>query len=423
MASYTYPLAVLITGAEVLDGRVLDTNSQYIAQQLSLYDLQPSVMLKVGDDIDDICRALEFLDAEMIIVSGGLGPTTDDLTRDAIARFAGVELVRHEESAQRLEEYARSRKRTLSVNNMRQAFVPAGSEVLANTRGTAPGFLVRRNDVRGEQLIFALPGVPAELRAMLATYVLPQVTARLGATALFRHSFRIFGLPEAEVGLRIERIGLPPQILVSYRAAMPEIHVVLKSAITLDEAHIEAVRRAIGLDNIVSEDIERGLEQVVHELALRQKVTVAVAESCTGGLLGSFLSSQPGSSAYLQGGVISYSNEVKQKLLRVERASLEAHGAVSEQVAIEMATGARICTGAQIGLSITGVAGPDGGSEAKPVGTFYIGIATPQGTQAFRFFFPSFRARVRTFAAYSALDVLRRALLGLPLRNETPDGR
>ncbi|MFM1849103.1 MAG: hypothetical protein RL417_2577 [Pseudomonadota bacterium] len=412
-------IAVLATGSELLDGRVVDTNSQFIAGRLADLGLTLQRTLTCGDDIPAIVQSLEFLsrEASFVVVTGGLGPTTDDLTREALAEFAGQPLVLDAGALDTLKDYYARKRRSFDPSNTKQATFPASAAIIPNPHGTAAAFVL---ELRPGFFAVALPGVPGELRALFESDVVPLILSQFKDAAPRKERFfRLFGLPESIVGARVHAAALDPQITVSYRAHFPEIHVVLKTA--ADDAVLEAAaaktRGAIEADFIVSEDKNRSLEGVVAELLQKNKATVAVAESCTGGLLGGLLTRLPGASKTFLGGAISYSNALKESLLGVSAEALRTHGAVSEVVATAMARGARERFGSTYALSITGVAGPEGGSPEKPVGTFFVGISTPEGDAAYHFFFNSTREWIRTFAANCALDILRRTALALPIRS------
>lgn len=412
-------IAVLATGSELLDGRVVDTNSHFIAGRLSDLGLTLKRVVTCGDDIDTITRSLAFLadEASFIIVTGGLGPTTDDLTREALAAFAAQKLILSDLALENLKSYYAKKRRAFDPSNTKQATFPERATVIPNPHGTAAAFSL---ELRPGVFAVALPGVPGELRALFESDVLLLITARFkDAVPRKERFFRLFGLPESIVGARVNAAALDSAITVSYRAHFPEIHVVLKTPgddALLDRA-ATLTRAAIEPDYIVTERKELSLEGIVQELLLKNSATVAVAESCTGGMLGGLLSRLPGSSKTFLGGGITYSNALKESLLGVEPESLRTHGAVSAVVATEMANGARSRFGSTYALSITGIAGPEGGSEAKPVGTFFIGLSTPNGTTAYHLFFSSTRDWIRTFAAHSALDILRRTVLGIPVRS------
>jgi len=254
---------------------------------------------------------------------------------------------------------------------------------------------------------------------MVEQSVMPEVDSILGGrAAVSKRFFRTFGLPEAAVGERIVAANLSPQTVISYRAHFPEIHVVLKNS---DEpaliSDMERAIHAVGVESIIANDLETPFEAVVQNLLLEQKRTIAVAESCTAGILGALLTNTPGSSGCFIGGVLSYSNGVKVSQLGVLEATLERFGAVSHETAQEMAQGIKRCLGSNLGVSITGIAGPEGGSATKPVGLFYVGLCSERSVQSFEFFFNASRYRIRQLAAYTALDVIRRTLQNLPINS------
>ncbi len=404
-------VSILAVGSEILDGRVPDTNSSFIASRLADLGVKPGQFLVCDDIIPEIVEALRYLQkySDFIIVTGGLGPTTDDVTREALASFGAGKLCFREEEYESLRRFFERRNRPLNESHRCQAMVPDGAELITNPVGTASGFFM---NLEGLTLV-ALPGVPAELMPMYTASVEPVIKEKLGCASLNTHLFRVTGLAESEVGDRVERLGLSGDIFVSYRAAFPEIQVKLKTSSDrncLNEA-VSRVREAIGARHIFSEERDRGLEDVICELFTGAGKTLAAAESCTGGMLGKMLTSVSGSSAYFAGGVVTYSNEAKVNLLGVDSSAIEACGAVSDEVARRMAKGASERLGTDYGVSITGVAGPAGGTEAKPVGTFFVGLSTPAEIFAQKFFFPSDRERIRRYACFMTMNMLRKSLL------------
>ena len=404
-------VSVLAIGSEILDGRVQDTNSQFIAKILSNEGIQLEKVL-ICDDIEShIVDSLQFLakHSKFIIVSGGLGPTTDDLTRESIAKFFNVEIETRPTSITRLEKLYAKRNRVLDPSNHKQAQFPVGATIIDNDVGTAEGFQMT-GTVQGETVqIFSVPGVPKELKPMFHAAIFPTIKKACATIPIYRRSFRTFGLPESNVGATIKALNFPDEIFVSYRASFPEIHIVVKGK---NEAQINdavaAAKSAVGNEFIFIEDQELSLPQAVGALLLQQSKTVSIAESCTGGLLGSFLTQTPGSSKYFSGGYICYANERKMQDISVPAEIIENYGAVSKECAEQMANGCRAKTNSNIAISITGIAGPDGGSDEKPVGTFFIGVSTRKKTYTFKHFFLSDRKAVQLFASFQALDYLRR---------------
>ena len=412
--------SILATGSEILDGRVIDTNTNFIIEELSTIGVSVGTVGTCGDDLLAIERTLKFLleQSDGVIVSGGLGPTTDDVTRYAIAQAAGVELFTDAPTRLKLEAYFKERNRIINATNYRQAEFPVGSTILTNSQGTAPGFALEFN----KKIVAALPGVPFELKNMLRSEVLPLLVKRLPeAKLLHRSPMRIFGLPESEVGSRVESCNLPPDLSVSYRAAFPEVHVILKHVDRhlLDEATTKVIA-ALGPDTIISQRIDDPIEKVLHNLLLTRQASIAVAESMTGGALAAMLSSQPGSSQYFRGGFVTYADELKSTILGIDADLIRTHGAVSSHVTTLMAERARVLSGATFGVSVTGFAGPDAGSASAPAGTFFLGLSSAKGSQSLQYFYPTGRNRVRAYAVETALDLLRRELLDLPLRNSIP---
>lgn len=409
-------VSILAVGSELLDGRVVDTNSNYVGRKLAEIGLKLSYIHSCDDKLEEISDALKFLSnhSQVIIISGGLGPTEDDLTREALAAFLNVPLEFDAQNFSELEALYQKRGRRLDPSNKKQSFFPKGAEVLKNPVGTASGCLSKSVLNGREVRLISLPGVPSEFIKMFDDSVLPLIHSLSNTPEIHRKSFEIFGLPEALVGSKISALKIPGEISVSYRAKFPLIQLVLKSANReLLLRYSEDASRAVGAEFIFSDRQDETMESALHRVLIERKIKIAVAESCTGGGLGAALTSSPGSSAYFWGGIISYSNEMKISHLGVKPETLEQYGAVSFSTAREMAAGARNRLGVDAALAITGIAGPDGGSEEKPVGTFFVGYSTKEKTYALQGFCPYSRDNVRKYAAHIAMDILRRELLGL----------
>lgn len=418
-------IGVLLTGSELLDGRLQDTNSLFISR--FFFDRGKSLerVLVCGDDETEIIDSLRFLASRcnVVITSGGLGPTTGDKTREAISQFAESPLVLDADSLVRLKAFFTSRNRPFEANNERQAYVPDGGIIIPNEYGTATCFAVRNPVLPG--FIVALPGVPRELQQLLPEKVFPLLRENLALrnddfAQLKTKTLRTFGLGESNVSERVREADVAKEYEVAFRASFPEVQVFLRAHHSRldDAAHASALKRIeerIGKVHIFSEDAEIGLPETVHQLFIGSGATLSVAESCTGGLLGSLITSLSGSSSYFAGGVISYANSVKTAVLGVQNETLENHGAVSAATVKEMAAGVQRLTKATYSLAITGIAGPDGGSPEKPVGTCFVGLAGPEGVSAYALSFPSTRDRIRRYTAFASLDLLRRILLGLPV--------
>lgn len=411
-------ISILTIGSEILDGRVQDTNANYLCELFTNLGFRAINILTCDDVIEDIVSALDFvsLNSNVVIVSGGLGPTTDDLTREAIAKYCNKNLILDEQSLVHMQEYFKKRGRKLEECNKQQAYFPETATVIPNSVGTAPGFFIENLNQENKSVIyFSVPGVPSELFKMVESTIIPEIQKRFpNIKPTYRKSFKVFSVPEAVVNARITSLNLPPEIVVSYRAKFPEIHVILKSPNASVENYFESVKVAVGKEFIITEDLQESSEEVLHKILIRDGVTIAGAESCTGGAISTLLTNTPGSSKYFLGCNIVYSNQTKHDELGIDKSTIEKFGAVSPEVAIEMAKNAREKFRSTLAYSITGIAGPDGGSKEKPVGLFYIGLAHEKGVYCLKGFHLSSRKGIRAYSSYLALDVIRRHLLSLP---------
>jgi len=411
---------IIATGDEIRSGALVDSNSAYIAERLEQIGVTVARHHCVGDDIEMLADLFKEVGrrADIAVLTGGLGPTTDDLTTEAAARAAGVKLVLDPTALEAIEAFFEKRNRPMTESNRKQAMLPVGAERLDNPIGTAPGFML----TIGCCSLFCLPGVPPEMRKMLKEQTLPRIENLLGDVR--RHirvtTISTFGLTESVTGEKVSGFAHAfPDVKIGFRAKFPEIHIKIyvegRDETGLDRLTGEAaawVRDKIGV-HLLSMKGE-AMEQVVGGLLIEKGATLALAESCTGGLIASRLTDVPGSSDYFLFSGVTYSNEAKMKVLGVSRETLEARGAVHVETAREMAAGARKVVGADYGLSISGIAGPSGGTADKPVGTVCIGLATPADTKGFRYLFPFGRRLLnKSIFAASALDLLRRELLGL----------
>jgi len=406
---------ILSTGDELVRGRTQDRNAAEIARALSAEGLTVVGITVVGDHLDDLVAALRRAAhaSDVVIMSGGLGPTEDDCTRAAAARAAGVSLIRDAS----LEAWLRARwaERGLPMpeSNLRQADLPEGAEAVANGYGTAPGFRVT---IDGAE-VFALPGPPREMRGVLADEVLPAIRRLIGATdrVVRTRTLETFGARESDLGERIaDLMGRDDWPRVGTTAVRGTIRVVLHSEgpvaeveAGLDRREAE-VRRRLGKLVFGQDGVTLG--ELVGERLIATGTTISFAESCTGGLVAGALTSVPGVSAVFPGSFVTYSNEQKVALLGVSVDLLDRVGAVSEDVARAMATGVRSHFGTDLGVAVTGIAGPDGGSADKPVGTVHLALASERGVTHRRVVLPGDRALVREIAVKCALDLVRRAL-------------
>lgn len=406
---------IIAVGSEMLTPYRLDTNSLYLTDELNQLGIRVIHKAVVGDAPEQMrssfCHALDR--AELIVASGGLGPTDDDRTRETVAELLGRKLHRDEAVLRGIQERFRRFGRAMPEINTRQAMVPEGATILPNPRGTAPGLWLEANCT----VVVLLPGVPNELRAMFEAEVRPRL-AKLGHhDRLFTRDLRITGLPESEVEQRVRPLyALYPETETTILAAPTGIQLhpriwsddATKAKNQLDEI-VERMGLALG-EHLYSTRGE-SLEEVVASELTENRATIAVAESCTGGMLAERLTNVPGSSNYFVGGVVCYANELKTALVGVPPELIEAKGAVSPEVAMALADGIRKRTGATLGVGVTGIAGPGGGSPEKPVGLVHISIADERGPRERAFRFPGDRERIRIQAAQTALDTVRRYFL------------
>jgi nicotinamide-nucleotide amidase len=411
---------IVATGDEIRTGALIDSNSAHVADRLAENGVAVTRHTCVGDDLDYLSAVFSEIGnrADVAIVTGGLGPTADDLTAKAAAKAAGLELELDASALHSVEAFFKSRQRTMNAASRKQAYLPAGAESIPNPIGTAPGFGLK---IGGCQF-FCLPGVPAEMRRMLADAVLPQIIKRMGNKRLFYRSRTLstFGLTESRTFERLAGFKKAfPQITLGFQVQFPAILVKLYASGTRDAQLNDDLAAAVGwvtqkMGHHVLSPLGDPVEKVVGDLLIQKQARLALAESCTGGLIADMVTNVSGSSAYFVFGGVSYSNQAKIDILRVSPETLKHRGAVHEETAIEMARGAREICAATYGLSTSGIAGPTGGTKDKPVGTVCIGLATPAGTSGhrFHFWFDSRSMHKQMFAA-AALEVLRRELLGL----------
>lgn len=415
-------IAVLTIGDELLNGDQPDTNTAAIAAILREEGLYLREAACVRDRDDEIAAALNRLAAghHAVIITGGLGPTADDRTARAAARALGVALSLDPVALKQIREHFQQRGRPMHPRDEKQALLPARAAVIANPKGVAPGFHLRHPQ-HGAELFF-LPGVPAEMRVMLADSVLPRLLALAPArpeTAELR--LTVFGLPEPEVEHRLERAALPQDVNIAYTVDFPLVKVRLSAAgetarQAIDRAEV-AVRRALE-EHLVAFGDET-LAGVTARLLTAAGLTVALAESCTGGLIAKLLTDQPGASVFFERGAVTYANSAKTGWLRVPPPLLASHGAVSGECARAMARGIRRAAGTDLGLAVTGIAGPDGGSAEKPVGTVFLALATAAGERVEEFHFHGDRSQIRLRSACTALDWLRRQAIAALVRQSS----
>jgi len=406
---------IIAIGSELLTPYRLDTNSLFLTDGLNQVGIRVVHKAVVGDSLDDMRASFrQALDrADLIVACGGLGPTDDDRTREAVADLLGRKLELNQGVLRHIQELFRRFGRVMPEINRRQAMVPEGATVIPNPRGSAPGLWIEASG----HILILLPGVPSELRAMFEQEVRPRLT-RLGHDErLFTRDLRITGLPESEVEQRVSPLyALYPDTETTILASPPGIQlhprVWSRDPAQANQILDEMVKRmALALGEHLYSTEGEMLEEVVARVLTENRATIAVAESCTGGLLAERLTNIPGSSSYFLGGVVCYSNELKSALVNVPAELIESKGAVSPEVALALAEGIRKTTGATIGVGVTGIAGPGGGTPEKPVGLVHIGIADERGPRERRFQFPGDRERIRMHASQTALDSVRRYFL------------
>ncbi|MEE8399215.1 MAG: CinA family nicotinamide mononucleotide deamidase-related protein [Desulfobacterales bacterium] len=412
---------ILSTGDEVRTGAIVDSNSAYLAEKLEEAGVEVTRHNCVGDDLKQLSTILKEIGsrADVAVVTGGLGPTVDDITADAAADAAGVELVRNADAVKSMETIFSARHQQISASNQKQAMLPEGATCITNPVGTAPGFILTIDRCT----FFFLAGVPREMQRLLADAVLPAIADLQGDARRFYkvRNISTFGLAEAACGDSLDGLNEQfPSVTLGLRAKFPEIYVKLYAQgddmDQLDRDLAEATRWVqdrLGINVLSTEG--HPIEVAVGNLLLEKKATIAIAESCTGGLISHKITSIPGASAYFLFSGVTYANQAKIDVLGVAPETIAEYGSVHEITAKEMAEGARQRSGATYGLATSGIAGPDGGTDEKPVGTICFGLATPEGARGFRYQqnFGSRAANMEIFAM-SALDILRRELLGFP---------
>jgi nicotinamide-nucleotide amidase len=410
---------IISIGSELTSGQNLDTNSQWLSRRLAEIGIAVGFHTTVADDLEANVDAFRTAArrAGLILATGGLGPTQDDLTREALARAAGVELILHEPSLIYIQEMFAKRRRTMPERNRVQAMIPAGADVIPNDRGTAPGVWMRL----GDAWIAAMPGVPSEMFAMLETQVKSRLLSLgLGGGVLVQRKINCFGTGESAIEEKIAdltRRDHVPEVGITVSDAVISLRIIAKAATTSEaQSQIDPVERTIRerLGDLVFGIESEDLEDAVVPLLAARKLTIATAESITAGLVASRLGRVPGVSAWLHGGIVAYHNNAKINLLGVLADMIREHGAVSSQVAEAMAVGCRARFGVDLAVSTTGIAGPGGATETKPVGLVYVGLAHAGGTRALKWNWAGTRTEIQSRSARHALNLVRLHLLREP---------
>ncbi|MCK9482985.1 MAG: competence/damage-inducible protein A [Candidatus Marinimicrobia bacterium] len=403
--------AIISIGNELISGHVLNSNSSYIADILNRYGIRVRLIITVGDDSKQIIDVLENLNQhiKIVLITGGLGPTHDDLTVPALAEFFRTKLIFKKEIADNIATRFTLRGLEMPEVNLKQAYIPQNAQILNNPVGSAPGLKIEHDG----RIYYVMPGVPAEMQAIMEKVILPEFDS-IGKQNILKKIIHVTGLPESQIyTLLKDWIKQHPSIEVAFLPQTTHIDVALTISdhdeIAQLDDYIKHITAILGR-NIYGYD-DDNLESVIARLLFEKHLTLAVAESCTGGLIASRLTDIPGSSAYFKSGIIAYSNSTKIKLLGVKREIIANFGAVSSEVAGQMAEQVRAISGCDIGLSSTGIAGPSGGSEEKPVGLVWIGISDKNGSRSFSHNFAGNRLTNKLRFSQAALNHLRLALI------------
>lgn len=400
--------AIIITiGDEILMGQILDTNSQYMARRLTEIGVEVIEELSIPDKQEEIYETVDYAmqEADLILVTGGLGPTKDDVTKKVLAEYFGSRLVFNPQAMEWLEELLRDRNLPMNENNRSQAYLPDNCRVLRNFKGTASGMWFER----GWKSLISMPGVPFEMEHLVDTYVIPDLKAKYPHLQLEFRMLKVYDVPESQLAQHLElwenSLGEGLKLAYLPSPGLVRLRITAKGEAVkrLDETYWGLKEVLKGMKFTEGDD---SLEKQIGTVLRKKGVTIATAESCTGGEIARLITSVPGSSGYYKGSVVSYANEVKTNVLGVNAADLEREGAVSETVVLQMAEGVKTLMNTDYAVSTSGVAGPDGGTPGKPVGTVWIGIATPAKTYARKYVFSFTRERNIAKAAAKALELV-----------------
>lgn len=397
-------------------GDVVDSNSTMVAEVLGRFGWRTHKRVTVGDEQSLLCKEIDVLceDAEVLLINGGLGPTVDDLTATALAEVCQRNIAEHGAALAHLQVWCQQKGLPLNASNYKQALLPEGCDIIANSRGSAVGICLEHRGC----LVLATPGVPSELRQMLEEEIIPLLQQRFSSDFIRTRRLGIFGLGESPIQELINRQfpDWPASIDLGFRASMPVLEVKLTARGDVEDAELAHWQQKLCdlLSDHVLGELPINLAGATLNALRDNNLHLCTAESCTGGLIASQLTQIPGASEHYDGGVVSYSNEVKQRVLGVSEASLQYHGAVSETVVREMALGALANCGSNLCVAVTGIAGPDGGSEDKPVGTVWIAWGSEHDLKTQLLQLPFERVAFQQWVAALALDLLRRQILGLP---------
>lgn len=407
---------IITIGDEILIGQIVDTNSAWIAQKLNEIGIKVFQITSISDNKNHIINALDnaFDRDDLIILTGGLGPTNDDITKKTLAEYFHSPLIKDNTVLQQVEAVLGKRGVPMNELNIGQAEVPEVCRVIPNEVGTAPGMWFEYDG----KVLISMPGVPFEMKLMMETHVIPALVKTFKTPSIYHKTIHVFGIPESALALKIAdwENNLPSNIKLAYLPAYGNVRLRL-SAYGEEKSHLHTLvsqeslkLKEILQQNIVGED-EETMEITIANLLKNNNKKLALAESCTGGNIAHLITLNPGSSAYYVGGVVAYSNEIKNKVLHVPEETLKAHGAVSQDTVEEMAKNVAMLMNADYGLSVSGIAGPDGGSEEKPVGTVWIAVYNGKNVVSKKFLFGDNRERNITRASLTALNMLRLQIL------------
>ncbi len=409
---------IITIGDEILIGQIVDTNSAWMASQLNQIGARVAYIHSISDEASAIQQTLnEALEqADAVLLTGGLGPTKDDLTKNALADYFGVELVFHQATSDWIMALFERIGRPMKAETLRdQCMMPANAVVLPNKMGTAPGMWFESKG----KVVVSMPGVPSEMKYLMSKEVLPKLKAHFGGKPILHRTILTVGEGETVIAKRVEAIedNLPPHVKLAYLPAIGQVRLRL-TGIDDDAAALEKIldEQAAAISDCLADIVygygDTNLEAAIGQMLLAKGLSLGAAESCTGGHFSHSITSIPGSSAYFKGAVVAYDNAVKMSLLGVRAETLEKHGAVSEQTVLEMATGARKVLQTDIAISISGIAGPDGGSPEKPVGTIWMAIADQHTVRAQKIVRGKDRLSNIQYATIQALNMVRKFLEG-----------
>jgi nicotinamide-nucleotide amidase len=415
-------VTIVAIGDEILIGQVLDTNSVWITKELTALGVHVSEMVSISDTPEHINTTLDRLigNTDMILMTGGLGPTKDDLTKETLTSYFGGELVVDQSVLKTITDFFEKRGRTMIDSNTHQALVPNNCKVLTNNFGTAPGMWFTKKNTH----VISMPGVPYEMKPMVRDQVIPAMHEALEMPVLVNKTVMTQGVPESYLAEKIKdwENGLPACMKLAYlpRPGIVRLRLTVsgqyaEKANEMIEQKLELLNEIIGKHIFAYDDTM--LEEVIGQELATLGYMLSTAESCTGGNIARLITSVPGSSGYFKGSVIAYSNEVKQNQLNVDAALIEKNGAVSKEVVEAMAKGIQVLTGSEVSLATSGIAGPDGGTADKPVGTVWIAVSVNEQTISKMFNFGGHRELIIEQASIMALGILRKQIAGLNVEN------